>query len=145
MGGAGTSSTGFSWTSWALEVDADDLGQHHPHVLVALEDRAQRIGDLARRQRAGGDLVGERLEQVEVPPVDQGDLDRRAAELVHGLDAAEAATDHHHAVHDADATGDRSLGAMRPNIDHAAQRICMPEIAREMTRRWISEVPSKIV
>jgi hypothetical protein len=25
------------------------------------------------------------------------------------------------------------------------QRMCMPEIAREMTRRWISEVPSKIV
>jgi hypothetical protein len=24
-------------------------------------------------------------------------------------------------------------------------RICIPEIAREMTRRWISEVPSKIV
>jgi hypothetical protein len=23
--------------------------------------------------------------------------------------------------------------------------ICMPEIAREMTSRWISEVPSKIV
>jgi hypothetical protein len=23
--------------------------------------------------------------------------------------------------------------------------ICMPEIAREMTRRWISEVPSKMV
>lgn len=27
----------------------------------------------------------------------------------------------------------------------ATYRICMPEIAREMTRRWISEVPSKIV
>ena len=26
-----------------------------------------------------------------------------------------------------------------------AQRICMPEIARAMTSRWISEVPSKIV
>jgi hypothetical protein len=25
------------------------------------------------------------------------------------------------------------------------QRICRPEIAREMTRRWISEVPSKMV
>jgi hypothetical protein len=25
------------------------------------------------------------------------------------------------------------------------QRICSPEIAREMTRRWISDVPSKIV
>ena len=25
------------------------------------------------------------------------------------------------------------------------QRICTPEIARAMTRRWISDVPSKIV
>ena len=25
------------------------------------------------------------------------------------------------------------------------QRICIPEIAREMTSRWISEVPSKMV
>ena len=52
----------------------------------------------------------------------------------------------------------------RPLVDHAAQarldgaeagqrrvgrgvhqRICMPEIARAITSRWISEVPSKIV
>jgi hypothetical protein len=26
-----------------------------------------------------------------------------------------------------------------------AHRICTPEIAREITRRWISDVPSKIV
>ena len=45
-----------------------------------LEDRAQRISDLARRQRARRDLVGERLEEVEVPPVDQRHLDRRAAQ-----------------------------------------------------------------
>ena len=63
-----------------------------------LEDRAQRIGDLARRERAGRDLVGQRLEQVEVAPVDQRDLDRRAAQLRDGLQPAEAAADHDHAV-----------------------------------------------
>jgi hypothetical protein len=29
-----------------------------------------------------------------------------------------------------------------PDSDH---RMCTPEIARAITRRWISEVPSKIV
>lgn len=30
-------------------------------------------------------------------------------------------------------------------IGPVGQRICIPEIAREMTSRWISEVPSKMV
>ena len=60
-----------------LEVEALDLGEQHAHVAVALEHRPQRIGDLARRQRAGRDLVGQRLEQVEVAPVDQRDLHGR--------------------------------------------------------------------
>ena len=30
-------------------------------------------------------------------------------------------------------------------LDHRRQRICTPEIARAMTSRWISDVPSKIV
>jgi hypothetical protein len=34
---------------------------------------------------------------------------------------------------------------MALRLKASAQRICMPEIAREMTSRWISEVPSKIV
>ena len=50
----------------ALEVEVGDVGQQDADVAVALEDRAQRIGDLAGRERAGGDLVDERLEEVEV-------------------------------------------------------------------------------
>ena len=43
---------------------------------MPLEDRPERIGDLAGGERTGRDLVGERLEEVEVPPIDERDLDR---------------------------------------------------------------------
>jgi len=38
-------------------------------------------------------------------------------------------------------------GTDRPPLPRELENylICIPEIAREMTRRWISEVPSKIV
>ena len=53
----------------------------------------QWIRDLAGRERAGRDLIGQRLEQVEVPPVDQRHVDRRPAKLLDGLEPAEAAAD----------------------------------------------------
>ena len=67
-------------------------------VACPLEDRAQRIRDLAGRERAGRHLVGQRLEEVEVPPVDERHLDRRPPQLQRGLEPAEAAADHDHAV-----------------------------------------------
>ena len=42
--------------------------------------RADRRGDLARRERAGRDLVEERLEEVMVPAIDQRQVIVRAAE-----------------------------------------------------------------
>ena len=42
-----------------VEVEVGDLSQQHADVAVALEDRAERIGDLAGRERPGRDLVGE--------------------------------------------------------------------------------------
>ena len=79
-----------------LDVDRGDLAQDDAHVAAALEDRAQRRGDLARGQRARGHLVGERLEEMEVAPVDQGDVGPRAAQVADRLQAAEAAADDHH-------------------------------------------------
>jgi hypothetical protein len=35
--------------------------------------------------------------------------------------------------------------APEPRFQELAQRICIPEIARLITSRWISEVPSKMV
>ena len=81
-----------------IEVEVGDLGEQHADVAVALEDRPQRIGDLAGRQRAGGDLVGERLEEVEVSPVDQRHLHWVPAKLQRSLQAAEASADHDHTM-----------------------------------------------
>jgi hypothetical protein len=60
---------------------------------LAPEDGAERVGDLAGRQRAGGDLVGERLEEVEVASIDKRELDRRTGKLLCSLQAAEPAAD----------------------------------------------------
>ena len=79
-------------------VDRARLGHQHADVARAPEDRAQRIGDFARRERAGRDLVGQRLEEVEVAAVDERDLDRRAAQVRDRLQAAEAAADDDDAV-----------------------------------------------
>src|SRR5205085_696104 len=75
---------------------AGDLAEHHPGVLVAPEDRAEWVADLSGRERPSGHLVGERLEQVEVAPVHQRELDRRGGQVRGGLQAAEAAADDDH-------------------------------------------------
>jgi len=76
-----------------LEIEALDLGEQYAHVAVALEDGPQRIRDLARRQRAGRHLVGQRLEQVEVAPVDERDLHGCGPQPACRLESAEAAAD----------------------------------------------------
>jgi hypothetical protein len=65
---------------------------------MALEDRPQRIRDLAGGERSRGDLIRERLEQVEVPSVDEGHFDRRSPKLSDGLESAKAAADDDHSV-----------------------------------------------
>src|SRR4051794_11193558 len=81
-----------------LEVEVRHLREHDADVAIALEDRAQRIRDVARCQRPGRDLVAQRLEEVEVAPVDQRDLDRSAPESKDGLQPAETSADHHDAM-----------------------------------------------
>ena len=83
-----------------LGVDVDRLAEEHGRVALLAEDRAQRLRDLARRQRAGRDLVQHRLEQVVVPSVDEGDVDEVAglAEVLGGVEAGEATADDDHAV-----------------------------------------------
>ena len=60
---------------------------------LRFEHRAQRIRDLAGRQGAGRDLVGQRLEQVEVAPVDERDLHGGPPQSTRSLQPAEAAAD----------------------------------------------------
>ena len=75
------------------QVEAGDFAEQDADVLVALEDAAKRRGDLAGRERAGRNLVHERLEEMEVAPVDQRDLDRLVTQASYGLQAAEPAAD----------------------------------------------------
>jgi hypothetical protein len=57
-----------------------------------------------RRQRPGRDLVGERLEEVEVAPVDQRDVHACSPQAEGSLQAAEAAADDHDPMGAHDAT-----------------------------------------
>ena len=78
-----------------VEIEVADLREQDADVGLALEDRPQRIRDLAGGQRTGRHLVGERLEEVEVAPVDERDLDRSPAQPGHHPEAAEASADDH--------------------------------------------------
>ena len=99
------------------EVEPRHLAQHHARVPLPPEQGAQRRRDLGRRERAGRDLVHERLEQREVLPVDERHVDRRAAQAADGLHPAEPAADDDDpvgglAVHAATASSTCCLGLL---------------------------------
>jgi len=81
-----------------VEIEIRDVGQYDANVAVALEDPAERIRDLASRKRPGSDLVGQRLKEVEIAAVDEGDLDRRTPQLQDRLKATETSADDDDAV-----------------------------------------------
>ena len=58
-------------------VEAGDLGHQHDGIPLAAQDGPQRRGDVGRRQRPGRYLIEQRLEQVEIAPVEEGDPHRR--------------------------------------------------------------------
>ena len=78
-------------------IDRDGLAQDDLHVLLVPEDPADRRRDVARVERGGRDLVEQRLEQVMVAAVDQGDIHRRPAKSPGRLEAREAAAEDHDA------------------------------------------------
>ena len=82
----------------ALEVEARHVAEDDASVALALEQSAQRRGDLRGGERAGRGLVQQRLEEMEVALVDERDLDRRPAKPAHRLEAGEAAADDDDAV-----------------------------------------------
>ena len=52
-------------------VEIDSIGEQHLGVFLLTQQDAQRRGDFARRQSAGGYLVQQRLKKMEVAAVDQ--------------------------------------------------------------------------
>ena len=76
-----------------LEVEAVDLAEHDVRVALPAQDLAERERHLDRRERARRDLVGERLEEEEVLPVDERHLDVGAAEAAGCEQPAETTAD----------------------------------------------------
>jgi len=82
-----------------LGVQADRFSEDDRRVPLLAQDRAQRLGDVARRQRPRRDLVEQRLEQVEVAPVDESETDLRIdPKAPRRVQAGEPATDDDHAM-----------------------------------------------
>jgi hypothetical protein len=98
-----------------LEKDSP-AGQVHPfglrqedrHVSRIAQDRADRARDVRRRQPRRGHLVEERLEQVMVSAVHDGDANGMAGQPARRVQTAEAAPDDHDVRR-----GDDSVSARR--------------------------------
>ena len=67
-------------------------------VVGVVQDVADGRGDLALGQDARGHLVQQRLEEMMVRAVDDGDAHRFALERPRGEEPAEATADDHHVV-----------------------------------------------
>ena len=78
-------------------VDRRDGRAPEPHrAAETAGERSQRIGDVARIQPAGGDLIEQGLEGRIGVAVDQGDRITVAREFLSGPQPTESTTDHHH-------------------------------------------------
>jgi hypothetical protein len=76
-------------------VDVGGVGEQHRDVLLMAQHPADRRRDVARRQRGGGHLVEQRLEQMVVVAIEQRDANRCARQRARGVQAAEPAAENH--------------------------------------------------
>ena len=74
-------------------VDVHGFAEKDLRVFLAAENGAQGRGDFAGREGAGGDLVEERLEEMEIALIDEGDLGVGALQGARGDQAAETAAE----------------------------------------------------
>src|SRR6185312_6937213 len=63
-----------------------------------MHEITDRPGDVGGGERSGRDLVEQRLKQMMVASIDQGNLNRRAFQPVGRLQPAEAGANDHHAM-----------------------------------------------
>jgi hypothetical protein len=74
-------------------VDRDGLGQQNADVLLALENAADGVGDIAGGERRRRNLIEQRLEEVVIAAVDDGDESVGVLERAGGVEAGEASAD----------------------------------------------------
>ena len=74
-------------------VNMNGFAQENLRVFLFAQNLAKRAGDIRGGKRAGGDLVEQRLEEVVVAAIDQGDLDRGVFQGQGGAEATEAAAE----------------------------------------------------
>lgn len=77
-------------------LEVDGLGLRHQRARVALvaQHGADRICNVARVERGGGDLIQQGLEEVVVAAIDDDHVHVGAAEIARGAEAGEPAADH---------------------------------------------------
>ncbi len=81
------------------DVQVDGIGEQDLGVLLFAQQDTQRRGDFSRRQRARGDLVEQRLEEMEIPAVDECDGKVFMPERARCVEPAEATADNDGPVH----------------------------------------------
>ena len=74
-------------------VESRDPVHHDSHVAAASKQQADRHGDVGRRHGGGGDLVEQRLEQMMVLLIDEGDLHGRILQSARGRKPPETGAD----------------------------------------------------
>src|SRR5206468_9689382 len=57
------------------DINGDGLGQKNPCIFLSAKDGAYRVGNIAGRQPGRGDLIQQRLEQMIIATIDDGDTD----------------------------------------------------------------------
>jgi hypothetical protein len=106
-----------SASTCAFRVDAGDLGENDVDIACVAHDGADRRGDVRRRQARGGDLVKQRLEQMVIVLVDEGDVEWRIRQRRGGGKSAKSGAENDHArarggigaVHDQASSATRGL------------------------------------
>ena len=81
-----------------LRIDAGHGGKQGRDLVTAAQQIADRPGDLGGRQRGGGDLVQQRLEQMMVAPVDQRDARPARRQADRSLPGRRTGADDHDAM-----------------------------------------------
>ena len=82
----------------ARRVDARNIRQNDLGVPLPMEDASDRRRDISRREPRRRDLVEQRLKQVVVVAIDDGDVERRLRQLLGRRKAAESCSDNYDAM-----------------------------------------------